>query len=69
MVKPDTNLRIVNVMDPVMCLRCPSAHIAEVLFTDGTTRKMFYCSRLDCDNWCCESAKSKHEVEEGGEAA
>ena len=45
MTKPDTNLRIVNVMDPVMCLRCPSAHIAEVLFTDGSTRKMFYCSR------------------------
>ena len=52
MAKPDTNLRIVNVMDPIMCLRCTSAHIAEVLFTDGTTRKMFYCSRLDCDNWC-----------------
>ena len=51
MTKPDTNLRIVNVMDPVMCLRCTSAHIAEVLFTDGSTRKMFYCSRLDCDNW------------------
>jgi len=52
MTKPDTNLRIVNVIDPIMCLRCSSAHIAEVLFTDGTTRKMFYCSRLDCDNWC-----------------
>ncbi|MCX6375861.1 MAG: hypothetical protein NTU88_07500 [Armatimonadetes bacterium] len=52
MTKPDTNLRIVNVIDPIMCLRCASAHIAEVLFTDGTTRKMFYCSRLDCDNWC-----------------
>jgi hypothetical protein len=51
MTKPDTNLRIVNVMDPIMCLRCTSAHIAEVLFTDGTKRKMFYCSRLDCDNW------------------
>ena len=52
MANPDTSLRIVNVMDPIMCLRCSNAHIAEVLFTDGTTRRMFYCSRLDCDNWC-----------------
>lgn len=52
MANPDSNLKIINVMDPVMCLRCTSAHIAEVLFTDGSTKKMFYCSRLDCDNWC-----------------
>lgn len=51
MPKSDSQLKIINVMDPVMCLRCQSAHIAEVLFTDGSTRKMFYCSRLDCDNW------------------
>lgn len=60
MTNPDTNLRIVNVMDPIMCLRCSNAHIAEVLFTDGTTRRMFYCSRLDCDNWCY----TKQEVTE-----
>ena len=69
MTKPDTSLRVVNVMDPVMCLRCPSAHIAEVLFTDGTTRKMFYCSRLDCDNWCGESGESEDEAEEDRKAA
>jgi hypothetical protein len=57
MAKPATQLKIINVMDPIMCLRCQSAHIAEVLFTDGMTRKMFYCSRLDCDNWCGASAK------------
>ena len=50
-------------MDPVMCLRCSSAHIAEVLFTDGSTRKMFYCSRLDCDNWCYED-KADDQKEE-----
>ncbi len=60
MTNPDTNLRIVNVMDPIMCLRCSNAHIAEVLFTDGTTRRMFYCSRLDCDNW----SYTKQEVTE-----
>jgi len=48
-------------MDPLMCLRCSSAHIAEVLFTDGSTRKMFYCSRLDCDNWQCTSREEPEE--------
>lgn len=64
MNKSDTNLRVVNVIDPVMCLRCSFAHIAEVLFTDGTTKKMFYCSRLDCDNW---SFKSDVEEEEAAQ--
>ncbi|MHB0913577.1 MAG: hypothetical protein ACYC2Y_09050 [Armatimonadota bacterium] len=48
----DTQLKIINVIDPAMCLQCRNAHIAEVLFSDGSTRQMFYCSRLDCDNWC-----------------
>jgi len=56
-------------MDPLMCLRCSYAHIAEVLFTDGTTRKMFYCSRLDCDNWRCTSGEAEVEREDFKEAA
>lgn len=52
-----------------MCLRCEHAHIAEVLFTDGSTKKMFYCSRLDCDNWCTMSSKSKGTGSEGRKAA
>lgn len=69
MAKPDTNLRIVNVMDPIMCLRCSNAHIAEVLFTDGSTRKMFYCSRLDCDNWCYTKAAEPEDVSSEDKAA
>lgn len=53
MTKQNSQLQVINVMDPIMCLRCEHAHIAEVLFTDGSTKKMFYCSRLDCDNWQC----------------
>ncbi|MBP6963372.1 MAG: hypothetical protein KBC96_03090 [Armatimonadetes bacterium] len=63
MSRENTQLRIINVVDPIMCLRCSSAHIAEVLFTDGSTKKMFYCSRLDCDNWNC-SGSEVSEVEE-----
>ncbi len=63
MTNQNSQLRIINVMDPIMCLRCKSAHIAEVLFTDGSTKKMFYCSRLDCDNWNC-SGEEVSEIEE-----
>lgn len=63
MSREKTQLRIINVVDPIMCLRCSSAHIAEVLFTDGSTKKMFYCSRLDCDNWNC-SGSEVSDVEE-----
>lgn len=63
MTEQDSNLRVIQVMDPIMCLRCPHAHIAEVLFTDGTTRKMFYCSRLDCDNWQSQPEESEIEAE------
>lgn len=46
------HLRIIKIIDPVLCLRCEQSSIADV--TDnktGKTKKMFYCSRLDCDNW------------------
>ena len=69
MAKPDTHLRVINVMDPIMCLRCPSARIAEVLFTDRTTRKMFYCSRLDCDNWYSSAERPGTDAEERRKAA
>ena len=69
MDKLDTNLRIVNVMDPIMCLRCQNAHIAEVLFTNGTTKKMFYCARLDCDNWYAVQDECRGDVEEKKKAA
>lgn len=49
---PDQALKIISVIDPMLCTQCNFARVAEVLFTDGTTREMFYCARLDCDNWC-----------------
>lgn len=38
-------------MDPLLCVRCDNAYIADVVMRDGERKKMFYCSRLDCDNW------------------
>lgn len=46
-----SKLRVIKIMDPLLCVRCDNAYIAEVLMSDGIRKKMFYCSRLDCDNW------------------
>jgi hypothetical protein len=54
MTSTDQQLKIINVLNPLQCLRCVNAHVANVLFTDGGTKKMFHCSRLDCDNWCTD---------------
>jgi hypothetical protein len=48
---PNNNLRIVRIMDAIMCTRCSSAYIADVITTEGERKKMFYCARKDCDNW------------------
>lgn len=53
--EPETivKFRIVDIIDPLQCIkeRCPHAHIANVLFIDGSEKKMFYCDKFDCDNW------------------
>lgn len=54
MTDAGSQLKIMNILDPLQCLRCRCARVANVLFTDGETKKMFYCSRLDCDNWSGE---------------
>lgn len=47
----DSKLKVIKIMDPLLCVRCNSAYIADVVMRDGERKKMFYCSRLDCDNW------------------
>ncbi|MGC8861169.1 MAG: hypothetical protein ACP5R5_00165 [Armatimonadota bacterium] len=44
-------LKVIKIIDPLLCVRCDNAYIADVLLPDGVRKKMFYCSRLDCDNW------------------
>ena len=44
-----------------MCVRCDNAFIADVLMADSNRKKMFYCSRLDCDNWVSENAPYTEE--------
>jgi hypothetical protein len=59
-----SKLRVIKIMDPLMCVRCDNAFIAEVLMADGIRKKMFYCSRLDCDNWVSENTSSYIEEDD-----
>ena len=46
-------LKVIKIVDPLLCVRCDNAYIADVVSNGGERQKMFYCSRLDCDNWVC----------------
>lgn len=48
-----SKLKVIKIVDPLMCVRCDNAYIADVVTSDAVRKKMFYCSRLDCDNWVC----------------
>jgi hypothetical protein len=50
-------LRVIKIMDPVLCMACNQAYVADVTMSDGHCKKMFYCSRLDCDNWMIGDTK------------
>ena len=56
-----SKLKVIKILDPLLCVRCDHAYIADVLMRDGKRKKMFYCSRLDCDNWMSKPA-SEQEV-------
>ena len=47
----ESRLKVIKIMDPLMCGRFDNAYIADVVTLEGKRKKMFYCSRLDCDNW------------------
>ena len=52
MINPSqSKLKVIKIMDPLLCVRCDNAYIADVVMKEGEKKKMFYCSRLDCDNW------------------
>lgn len=52
-----SKLKVIKIMDPLLCVRCDNAYIADVVTQDGEKKKMFYCSRLDCDNWVSKTAE------------
>jgi hypothetical protein len=59
MAERKTKLRVIKIIDPVLCVRCDHAYIADVLMATGQRKKMFYCSRLDCDNWVASEKPPK----------
>lgn len=50
-------LKVVRLLEPDLCLECRFARIADVEMSDGSTQRMIYCRRLDCDNWDYASAE------------
>ncbi|OFX18132.1 MAG: hypothetical protein A2Z18_04230 [Armatimonadetes bacterium RBG_16_58_9] len=56
-----SKLKVIKILDPLLCVRCEHAYIADVVLREGARKKMFYCSRLDCDNWVASSGVSQLE--------
>jgi len=62
-----SKLRVIKIIDPILCVRCEFAYIADVVMGGSKRKKMFYCSRLDCDNWLTSQGPSKEvEIEREG---
>ena len=60
---PKSKLKVIKILDPLLCVRCDNAYIADVVMKEGARRKMFYCSRLDCDNWVSQAVSQVDEDE------
>lgn len=52
--KPNTQLIVVTLMEPSLCLSCRFANTSTVKYSDGSQQRMLGCMRLDCDNWIKE---------------
>jgi hypothetical protein len=60
-----SKLRVIKILDPILCVHCSFAYIADVVMPTGKQKKMFYCSRLDCDNWLTTKGPTKEVEIEG----
>lgn len=61
--RTESKLKVIKIMDPLLCVRCENAYIADVVMRDGERKKMFYCSRLDCDNWVSQPGSSSSQTD------
>ncbi len=55
-------LKIVRLIEPELCLECRFSQMAAVEQADGTTSRMIYCRRRDCDNWDTSEAEIANDV-------
>jgi len=63
MAEQGSKLKVIRIIDPILCVRCDNAYIADVVMSNGRRKKMFYCSRLDCDNWVSGKEPAELEIE------
>ncbi len=62
-------LKVVRLLEPEMCTECRFSHMADVEMEDGSSQRMIYCRRLDCDNWDYSSAETARSVNLGDSEA
>lgn len=55
-------LKIVRLIEPELCLECRFSQMADVEQADGSTSRMIYCRRLDCDNWDTSQTETASDV-------
>ena len=51
-------VKVVDILDPDLCVHCRHAYVASVVTGDGERKNILYCTRRDCDNWRVESEMS-----------
>jgi hypothetical protein len=59
---------MVRLLEPMLCLDCRFAQMADVEQQDGTEVRTVFCRRLDCDNWDRGSSEPIRKVHLDGEA-
>ncbi len=57
-------LKIIRIADPLFCIRCRHAYIADVLMGSGERQKMLYCDRRDCDQWVKDGPDGERPAKE-----
>jgi len=60
-------LKIIRLIEPQICLDCRFVKMADVEHGDGSSQRMVFCRRLDCDNWDFSSAEPVDKVYIDGE--
>ena len=53
---------LVLLVKPEDCLRCRFASTAIVDLENGSSKRMIFCQRLDCDNWNYSSVETPIRV-------
>jgi len=54
--------RMVKIIDQLLCLGCDFSETREICQPRSGRKMIFYCRRLDCDNWLTPGFRDELEV-------